>query len=126
MTNPKPEKVYVTEKFTQLNQDKARLMDAVAAMKKGAHDYLQKPLSIDELRLKLDNLRVARFLNKDVADLREAADVIEHNAAETIQRLEQMVAQLKEANEKAARVLQQDSMALQDRIGQALEALAEA
>ena len=34
MTNPKPEKDYVTEKFTQLNQDKARLMDAVAAMKK--------------------------------------------------------------------------------------------
>ena len=34
MTNQTSEKVYVTEEFTRLNQDKARLMDAVAAMKK--------------------------------------------------------------------------------------------
>ena len=69
--------------------------DAVNAMKKGAADYLQKPIHFDELFLRLDKIQNLKMLIKNASDLREAMDITEKTSAETIQDLEIRVAELK-------------------------------
>ena len=66
----------------------ASVENAVEAMRKGAADYLQKPINHDELMLRLDKISSMKALLKNANDLREAMDVTEHNAAATIQNLE--------------------------------------
>ncbi|MCD6185666.1 MAG: response regulator, partial [Deltaproteobacteria bacterium] len=66
----------------------ASVENAVKAMRKGAADYLQKPINHDELMLRLDKISSMKALLKNANDLREAMDVTEHNAAATIQNLE--------------------------------------
>jgi DNA-binding NtrC family response regulator len=61
---------------------------AVDAMKKGAVDYLEKPINFDELFLRLDKIAEIKALLKNAVDLREAMNVTEHSAAQTIQYLE--------------------------------------
>jgi two-component system OmpR family response regulator len=73
----------------------ASLDNAIEAMKKGAADYLQKPINFDELFLRLDKIRNLKMLIKNASDLREAMDVTEKTSAETIQDLEIAVAKLK-------------------------------
>jgi two-component system, OmpR family, response regulator len=72
----------------------ASVANAIEAMKKGAGDYLQKPINFDELFLRLDKIRNLKMLVKNASDLREAMDVTEKTSAETIQDLEIMVADL--------------------------------
>ncbi len=72
----------------------ASVDNAIEAMKKGAVDYLQKPINFDELFLRLDKIRNLKMLIKNASDLREAMDVTEKTSAETIQDLEIMVAEL--------------------------------
>lgn len=67
---------------------------AVTAMKKGASDYLQKPINIDEVLLRLAKIRKMKALAKSAGDLREAMAITEKNAGETIQQLEITVAEL--------------------------------
>lgn len=61
---------------------------AVEAMKKGAVDYLEKPVNIDELFLRLDKIEQISSLVRNAGDLRDAMDTSLHSAAETIQQLE--------------------------------------
>lgn len=61
---------------------------AVDAMKKGAVDYLEKPVNFDELFLRLEKISEVKALMKNAGDLREAMDVTESSAAQTIQDLE--------------------------------------
>lgn len=61
---------------------------AVEAMKKGASDYLEKPINFTELFLRLEKIRTMRSLLRSAEDLRQAMDVTESTAAETIQHLE--------------------------------------
>lgn len=61
---------------------------AVDAMKKGAVDYLEKPVNFDELFLRLEKIAEVKALLKNAGDLREAMDVTESSAARTIQDLE--------------------------------------
>lgn len=61
---------------------------AVEAMKKGATDYLEKPINIDELFLRLDKINQIQSLVKNAGDLREAIDTTILSAADTIQNLE--------------------------------------
>lgn len=61
---------------------------AVDAMKKGAVDYLEKPVNFDELFLRLEKIAEVKALMKNAGDLREAMDVTESSAALTIQDLE--------------------------------------
>ena len=65
-----------------------------AAIQKGAVDYLQKPINFDELMLRLQRIKNMKKLVKDADDLREAMDITEFNAGQTIQNLELTVAQL--------------------------------
>jgi two-component system OmpR family response regulator len=67
---------------------------AVEAMKKGAADYLQKPINFDELFLRIEKIINMNKLFKDASDLRIAMDTTESNAASTIQGLELTAAAL--------------------------------
>ncbi len=72
----------------------ASIKNAVEAMKKGAVDYLQKPINFYELILRLEKISAHRKLIKNALDLREAMDVTEQNASQTIQDLEMAVGRL--------------------------------
>lgn len=61
---------------------------AVVAMKKGAFDYLEKPVNFDELFLRLDKIAEIKAMFKNAGDLREALNITESSAAQTIQDLE--------------------------------------
>lgn len=96
---------------------------AVDAMRKGAEDYIQKPVHLDELAIKLERLRNLNELAKDSRDLREAMDVTEKNAAQTIGSLEGMIADLQKQLEKTRGVLLGDRMDADKRIEKALDIL---
>jgi len=70
--------------------------NAVTAMKKGAADYLQKPVNFEELRLRLEKIANLRSLIRDTSDLREAMNATENNASQTIRKLETMVLDLQQ------------------------------
>lgn len=53
----------------------AQIENAVEAMKQGAYDYIVKPLSTDDLSLKLGNLFHKRSLSDENANLREFVDI---------------------------------------------------
>lgn len=61
---------------------------AVEAMKKGASDYLEKPINFTELFLRLEKISTMRSIMRNAEDLRVAMDVTESTAAFTIQNLE--------------------------------------
>ncbi len=61
---------------------------AVEAMKKGASDYLEKPINFTELFLRLEKISTMRSIMRNAEDLRQAMDVTESTAAYTIQNLE--------------------------------------
>lgn len=103
----------------------ATVDNAIEAMKKGAVDYLQKPINFDELFLRLDKIRNLKMLIKNACDLREAMDVTEKTSAETIQDLEILFADLKARLTAARTALLRTDTALEIRIQQALENLEE-
>lgn len=61
---------------------------AVQAMKKGASDYLEKPINFDELFLRLDKIANVQTMYRSAMDLRLALNRTEGEAAQTIQMLE--------------------------------------
>ena len=96
--------------------------NAVDAMRKGASDYLQKPINFDELFLRLEKIGHIRDLAKDAGDLREAMCVTEEEAGKTIMELELALAELKEKVEEAKQALASD-MEFEDRVAEALDIL---
>ena len=103
----------------------ASVDNAIEAMKKGAADYLQKPINFDELFLRLDKIRNLKMLVKNASDLREAMDVTEKTSAETIQDLEIMAAALNGRLNAIRTTLLQADMAAETRIRRALVCLDE-
>ncbi|MGD9950184.1 MAG: response regulator [Desulfobulbus sp.] len=86
---------------------------AVEAMKKGAVDYLEKPVNFDELFLRLEKIAEVKALMKNAGDLREAMDVTENSAARTIQDLEMVNANQQELLDQLEQILgdpQQDEL----------------
>ncbi|MEA2103014.1 MAG: response regulator [Thermodesulfobacteriota bacterium] len=63
----------------------ASIDNVIEAMKKGASDYLQKPINFDELMFRLDKISTMQSLARDADDLREAMEVTETNASCIIQ-----------------------------------------
>lgn len=94
--------------------------NAIVAMKKGAVDYLQKPINFDELFLRLEKVQNIKHLMKNANDLREAMDVTEQTSSETIQTLELTVADLQDQLSRIKSILAQSDLAAEDRIEQAL------
>jgi len=89
---------------------------AVDAMKKGAADYLEKPVNFDELFLRLDKIAQLKSLVKNADDLRNAMDVTESSAARTIQDLEITVADLQLKLDRIEEILCGDGHDLQDKV----------
>ena len=101
----------------------ATIDTAVAAMKKGASDYLQKPINFDELMIRLEKINNMKKLVKNADDLREAMDITEKNAGETIQNLELTVAELQNRLSEIESVLSEKSIDSTERIQLALSML---
>ena len=103
----------------------ASVDNAIEAMKKGATDYLQKPINFDELFLRLDRICNMKMLVKNASDLREAMDVTEKTSAETIQDLIMRVAELNGRLSVIRDTLLKADMAPEARIHQVLDGLDE-
>jgi DNA-binding NtrC family response regulator len=84
--------------------------NAVEAMRKGAFDYLQKPVNFYELTLCMEKIKNYKKLLKNAQDLREAMDVTEQNAAQTIQLLEMNVAELNNVVSEIRQVIMNQSI----------------
>ncbi|MFP7755849.1 response regulator [Thermodesulfobacteriota bacterium B35] len=93
---------------------------AVDAMKKGAVDYLEKPINFEELFLRLDKIAQVRALIRNAGDLREAMDVTEASAAQTIQQLEITAGDLQLRLDQLRRILGRDDRPPEARIAEAL------
>ncbi|MGI6655513.1 MAG: response regulator [Desulfobulbus sp.] len=96
---------------------------AVEAMKKGAIDYLEKPVNFDELFLKLEKIAEIKALVKNAGDLREAMSVTETSAAQTIQDLEMANSTHQQLVRQLRSVLGDQSLEAESRIRQALQLL---
>ena len=94
--------------------------NAIVAMKKGAVDYLQKPINFDELFLRLEKIQNLKHLMKNASDLREAMEVTEQASGETIQNLEMAVADLESRLTQIKTILAQQELAAEERIRLAL------
>ncbi len=94
--------------------------NAIMAMKKGAADYLQKPINFDELLLRIEKIQNLKHLMKNANDLREAMDVTEQTSGETIQNLEMTVADLESRLTRIKAILAQQDLAAEERIRLAL------
>ncbi len=94
--------------------------NAIVAMKKGAVDYLEKPINFDELFLRLEKIRNIKNLMKNATDLREAMNVTEQTSSETIQTLEMTVADLESQLSQIKEILSQQDVAPDQRIQMAL------
>lgn len=102
----------------------ASVENAVEAMRKGAADYLQKPINFYELTLRIEKIRSYGKLMKNARDLREAMDVTEQNAAQTIQDLEMIVSTLENRFSKIRSLLIRNDIDAGSRIESALNILA--
>ncbi len=96
--------------------------NAIVAMKKGAADYLQKPINFDELFLRLQKIQNIKYLMKNASDLREAMDVTEQASVETIQTLEMAVADLESRLAAITSILEREDLPPEDRIQMVLTA----
>lgn len=94
--------------------------NAITAMKKGAVDYLQKPINFDELLLRLAKIRNLKHLMKNASDLRMAMEVTEQASGETIQNLELAVADLENQLHSMRTILAQQEIPPEERIKIAL------
>mgnify|MGYP001826659181 CR=1 FL=1 len=98
---------------------------AVQAMKKGANDYLEKPINFDELFLRLDKIANVQTIYKSAMDLRMALNRTEGEAAQTIQVLELLSNKLQNSLEDVEKELQKDDESPEDKIANALTIIAE-
>lgn len=97
---------------------------AVEAMKKGAVDYLEKPINFDELFLRLEKIINVKSLLRNARDIHEAMDATEHAASETIQNLEIMAAKLQQRLDMVENELRAEGVHSETRINKALDILA--
>jgi DNA-binding NtrC family response regulator len=101
----------------------ASVESAVKTMKKGAADYLTKPINIDELLIRLAKISAMKSLAKNADELREAMDVTEKTASQTIHELEFMISDLQHTFSSIKNVLGDEAMNEQKRIKKALDLL---
>ncbi len=96
---------------------------AVEAMKKGAADYLEKPINFDELFLRLGKIATMFSIIRSASDLRQAMDVTEQAAGQTIQELEIYSAKQQQILDDIESILGDETMTYDDRVEIALNRL---
>ena len=96
---------------------------AVNAMKKGAADYLEKPVNFDELFLRLEKISQLKSLVRNADDLRNAMDITESSAAQTIQNLEIATAELQLKIDRIEDFLRESNLRDYERIDKALQVI---
>ena len=96
---------------------------AVEAMKKGAADYLEKPINFTELFLRLEKISAMRSILRNAEDLRQAMDVTESTAAETIQNLEITAGELQHRLDTLETILTNDESDSDSKVTEALNTL---
>jgi DNA-binding NtrC family response regulator len=101
----------------------ATVESAVKAMKKGAADYIEKPINFDELILRLDRISDMKSVMEDAVTVREAMDLTEQAAARTIQDLEIAVSNLQQTCSAIKETLSSQNLDAQERVRLALEML---
>jgi two-component system, OmpR family, response regulator len=94
---------------------------AVEAMKKGASDYLEKPINFTELFLRLEKISTMHGLLRSAEDLRQAMDVTESTAAETIQNLEVTAGTLQAQMDSIETILTSDTIMAEDKVVDSLD-----
>ncbi len=94
---------------------------AVGAMKKGAIDYIEKPVNFDKLFIRLEKIAELKSLANNADDLREAMDVTELTAGQTIQNLEITCADLQLKMNQVKLILADVTLNEHERIEQARE-----
>lgn len=99
---------------------------AVAAMKKGAADYLEKPINFDELFLRMDKIANLKSLIRSAKDIEQAMSVTESEAATTIQNLEMTVVRLRETLDRVEMVLRNQERGEDERITEVIDIIASA
>ena len=96
---------------------------AVDAMKKGAVDYLEKPINFDELFLRLDKIANLNTIMRSATDLQQAMTVTEGEASKTIQDLEILTVKIQQQLDTIENILNDNTLADHERISKALDAL---
>ncbi|PID77047.1 MAG: response regulator [Deltaproteobacteria bacterium] len=96
---------------------------AIEAMKKGAADYLEKPINFDELFLKLEKIANLKNIIKNAQDLQHNMDIIESKASQTIQDMEIQLGDIQQLIDDIEFILLDDSLDGEDKVEKALEKL---
>ncbi|MEE4240203.1 MAG: sigma-54-dependent Fis family transcriptional regulator, partial [Desulfopila sp.] len=97
---------------------------AVAAMKKGAVDYLEKPINFDELFLRIEKIVNVKSIMRNALDIHEAMGTTEQAASQTIQDLEVIAAKLQQRLDLVENELRNDTKDPESRIAASLNILA--
>ncbi len=98
---------------------------AVAAMKKGASDYLEKPINFDELFLRIDKIANMQTMYRSAQDLQMAMDTTENVASSTIQTLEMLVTKLQESLDRVETILRDNQLSDDDKVQNSLDIIEE-
>lgn len=98
---------------------------AVSAMKKGAADYLEKPINFDELFLRMEKISNLKSILRNAQDISQAMTVTENEASATIQNLEMRVTQMQEALDEVENILRDEYKTEDMKIEEALKILSE-
>lgn len=98
---------------------------AVDAMKKGAADYLEKPINFDELFLRLDKIANLQTIIRSASDLQQAMNVTENEASKTIADLEIIAADNQRKLDELESILADETIPEDERITRSLEILGE-
>ncbi|TKB10308.1 response regulator [Desulforhopalus sp. IMCC35007] len=98
---------------------------AVQAMKKGAADYLEKPVNFDELFLRLDKIANIQTMYRSAVDLRLALSRTEGEAGQTIQMLELLCGKLQQSLDEIETTLEKDGATSEERVASALAIIRE-
>lgn len=94
----------------------ASVKSAVEAMRKGATDYLQKPVNFYELLMQLDKISSFKRMALNSEEMREALEITEQNAACVIQDLEMEVHRLRGLLDETVQILSKQAINAANRI----------